>query len=115
MYMKFDVPFWENQNRSGCQFFLKDLQTFLTFVIPTICSILFQQLFHWHRDLCIALNKLPIVASVPQRGAELFDTAQRLQIEYDRNLRKVHHQALSTDHMAEQVSEGDEESALLEI
>jgi len=113
MDMKFDVPFWENQNGSRHHFLLENLYTFLTIIILIICSIFLQQLFHWCRDLCIALNKLTIVADVSQRGAELFDTVRCLQIDYDNNIRLVHHQALFAYHMAEKFPEGDKESTFL--
>jgi len=51
----------------------------------------------------------------PITGMKLFDPSWCFQIDYEKNIHESHHQALSADHMAEKISKGNEEHALLKI
>jgi len=83
---------------NAIQFLFYYIQALHAIIISTERDILFQQFLHWHGDLGIAFDELPVVPCMSQGNAQWFNTSRCFQIQKHCNFHGVHHQSLFNTH-----------------
>ena len=73
MHVKFLAPIWENQNRHSNHFMFQRVEALLAFFCLVKLTVFLQKLLHGCCNLGISFNELPLVSSMSQCSAQLFD------------------------------------------
>jgi hypothetical protein len=73
MHMKLLASIWENQDGRSNHVLFQCVEALLAFFCPDKLTLFLKNILHWRGDIDIPFDEFPVIDSMAQRSAQLFD------------------------------------------